>query len=102
MKDKFIPFSLFLLEEMTKSEVVSMVTINPKSLTLGELYGQFDANTAEWTDGILSYAVRNYALQNTIEDVMKADTTSTKVDEKQDERVEQNQPGLFLLLLFVL
>eukprot|EP00111_Clytia_hemisphaerica_P023720 TCONS_00069889-protein len=42
-----------------------MVTINPKALTLGELYGQFDANTAEWTDGILSYAIRNYALQNT-------------------------------------
>ena len=47
-----------------KSDVVSMVTINPKSLGLGELYGQFDANTAEWTDGVLSYTVRNYAVQN--------------------------------------
>lgn len=42
-----------------------MVTVNPKSLSLGELYGEFDANTAEWTDGILSYAVRNFIFHNT-------------------------------------
>jgi len=85
------------LQEMTKSEVVSMVTINPKSLTLGELYGQFDANTAEWTDGILSYAVRNYALQNTVEATMKTDEDSAKSTEvgKQSEAVEQDSQGMY-------
>ena len=33
-------------------------TINPKSVTLGELYGEFDLSTNEWTDGILSSVMR--------------------------------------------
>ena len=42
-----------------------MVTINPKCLTLGELYGQFDPNTLEWVDGILSTTVRQFVKHNT-------------------------------------
>lgn len=33
--------------------------INPKALSLGELYGEFDLNTNEWTDGVLSSVMRN-------------------------------------------
>jgi dynein heavy chain len=32
--------------------------INPKAVSLGELYGEFDLNTNEWTDGILSTVMR--------------------------------------------
>ncbi len=32
--------------------------INPKSLSLGELYGEFDLSTNEWTDGVLSSVMR--------------------------------------------
>jgi len=32
--------------------------INPKALSLGELYGEFDLNTGEWTDGVLSSVMR--------------------------------------------
>lgn len=32
--------------------------LNPKALSLGELYGEFDLNTNEWTDGILSSVMR--------------------------------------------
>ena len=32
--------------------------INPKALSLGELYGEFDLNTNEWTDGVLSSVMR--------------------------------------------
>lgn len=32
--------------------------LNPKSVSLGELYGEFDLSTNEWTDGILSSVMR--------------------------------------------
>ncbi len=32
--------------------------INPKALSLGELYGEFNLSTNEWTDGVLSSVMR--------------------------------------------
>lgn len=37
---------------------VKTYTINPKALNLGELYGENNINTNEWTDGVLSSIMR--------------------------------------------
>ena len=41
--------------------------MNPKCITLNELYGQLNINTMEWSDGLLSAAVRNFVHISTAE-----------------------------------
>jgi len=40
-------------------QVTHTYVLNPKCVSMGELYGEFDLNTHEWTDGLASSIVRD-------------------------------------------
>ncbi|CAG5136729.1 unnamed protein product, partial [Candidula unifasciata] len=64
--------SVFYASRTRKGHVETFV-INPKCVTLGELYGETDPNTFEWSDGLIANATRKFSRNLTSTQVLTTD-----------------------------
>ena len=59
------------VEDDPNFSLVRVVRCNPKAITMNQLYGAFDLQTGEWTDGVAAVLIRHISAPNTEETGVK-------------------------------
>lgn len=49
-----------MLQNRNKKGKIETFLLNPKSVSIDELFGKSDQNTLEWTDGLFGNAIRSF------------------------------------------
>ncbi|XP_076809994.1 dynein axonemal heavy chain 6-like [Clavelina lepadiformis] len=75
---------------------VESFSINPKCVSLGELYGYTDPNTLEWADGLLAYIVRKYTKELSSSDFQAGFSRPKTSVSFQDSQASCNTPASML------
>ncbi|XP_056424426.1 dynein axonemal heavy chain 14 isoform X2 [Hyla sarda] len=71
----------------TRKRKVETFIINPKCVTLGQLYGEINPNTMEWSDGLLASAVRTFTQQSAAKE---GGTMASAASTPQDTEDQKN------------
>lgn len=58
---KTLAHAMTTLQHMERFDIVHYHILNPKSITMGQLYGDVDPQTTEWVDGVLAKMVADCA-----------------------------------------